>query len=205
MVAHPLLMQLCEAVLGKQKLCLTPEQLQSANSRLALKQLEPASSRTGSPTLSECRFPWQMHLAVTIPKKAGGVAQQLHRDGDLSLLDLWRVAGIDHAVSCIWALDGAFTEARGTTRVVLGSHDWPASREVLPADSIPAVMSQGSVLVYTGRTVHGAGHNTTDAARVAISVAYNAAALKQEENQYVSIPPAVAETLPDELQGLLGY
>ena len=42
--------------------------------------------------------------AQTIPKD-DGPAQQLHRDGDLSLLNLAGLTGGDHAISTIWALD----------------------------------------------------------------------------------------------------
>ena len=35
---------------------------------------------------------------------------------------------LDHAVSVIWALDGDFTDARGTTRIVLGSRHWERGR-----------------------------------------------------------------------------
>ena len=35
---------------------------------------------------------------------------------------------LDHAVSVIWALDGDFTNARGTTRIVLGSRHWERGR-----------------------------------------------------------------------------
>uniref|UniRef100_A0A7S4KCF3 Uncharacterized protein n=1 Tax=Odontella aurita TaxID=265563 RepID=A0A7S4KCF3_9STRA len=56
------------------------------------------------------RFPWRMHVCLTIPKRPGSPRQELHRDGDLSLLDVGGLAGVDHAISCIWALDGDFTE-----------------------------------------------------------------------------------------------
>ena len=41
--------------------------------------------------------------------------------------------------------------------------------------------------------------------RVALNVAYNSAALKQEENQFTAVPPSIADTLPRELRHLLGY
>ena len=149
-------------------------------------------------------MPWQIHLALTIPKQAGSEAQQLHRDGELSLLNIpGLTGGGEHAISVIWALDGDFTEERGTTRVVLGSHDWPLSRGSSPKDSVPALMKQGSAFIYTGRTIHGAGHNATASPRVALNVAYNSACLKQEENLYVAIPADVKSGLPEMLQQLV--
>ena len=118
------------------------------------------------------RVPYQIHLNLTIPKQAGGPRQQLHRDGDLSLIDMPGLCGVDHAISCIWAIDGDFTEERGTTRVVLGSHEWPPARIPLQEESIPAEMVRGSVFLYTGRTLHGAGHNRTDSPRIAFNVAF---------------------------------
>ena len=165
-------------------------------------------------------------------------AQELHRDGDLSLLDLAHVAGVDHAVSVIWALDAPFTDDRGATRVCPGSHEWPshlgpapalpatrtarclgggattstvpslaaaAAAAAAPLPSAGAVMARGSALVYIGRTVHGAGHNRTEAPRVAFNVAYNSACLKQEENMYTACPPDVAATFPAALRELIGY
>ena len=44
----------------------------------------------------------------------------------------------EHAVSTIWALDGDFTEERGATRAVPGSHVWPRAREAQPEESVPA-------------------------------------------------------------------
>lgn len=126
----------------------------------------PTAAATAAATAT-ARFPWQIHVALTIPKQPGGKAQELHRDGDLSLLDIGR-RGYEHAVSTIWALDGDFTEERGATRAVPGSHTWPRAREALPGESVPAVMSRGSVLIYTGRTVHGAGRNSTAAPRIAL-------------------------------------
>jgi len=153
----------------------------------------------------ERSFPYQIQLCVTIPKQPGSTPQQLHRDGDLSLLDFAALSKIDHATSVIWSLDDDFTEERGSTRVVLGSHLWPPARQVLPEESIPVVMKRGSALFYTGRTLHGAGHNVTSTPRIAMNTAYNLSCLKQEENQYVAVPPSIADGLPKMMQKLIGY
>eukprot|EP00615_Pteridomonas_danica_P011479 CAMPEP_0114328214 /NCGR_PEP_ID=MMETSP0101-20121206/260_1 /TAXON_ID=38822 ORGANISM="Pteridomonas danica, Strain PT" /NCGR_SAMPLE_ID=MMETSP0101 /ASSEMBLY_ACC=CAM_ASM_000211 /LENGTH=150 /DNA_ID=CAMNT_0001457467 /DNA_START=895 /DNA_END=1347 /DNA_ORIENTATION=- len=144
---------------------------------------------------------WQLQLAVTLPKQSGGLAQELHRDGDLSLLDLPHLCGVDHAVSAIWALDEDFTEARGATRICPGSHLWPRDRQ--SDQSVPAVMEQGSAIIYTGRTVHGAGHNTSDKPRIAFATAYNSAYLKQEENMEVANPDAILQQFPQLLQDMV--
>ena len=195
MAAHSLVVAICEAVLGRQILRMDES---------ALASVTPEHANSAIP-----RIPWQIQLALTIPKQAGGLSQQLHRDGDLSLLALADLANCDHAISVIWALDGDFTEARGATRVCPGSHNWNRDSSTWPADEMvdapSAVMPRGSAIIYTGRTVHGAGHNQTDSPRVAFNVAYNSACLKQEENMYVATPPVIAAALPQQLKELIGY
>eukprot|EP00729_Bicosta_minor_P009399 gene9399-27967_t len=154
---QPQLVEVIEALLGKQVLLMSHDELADAHAEHHNSVTIPASSSAAS----------TIHVALTIPKQPGGKAQELHRDGDLSLLDIGR-RGYEHAVSTIWALDGDFTEERGATRAVPGSHTWPRAREALPGESVPAVMSRGSVLIYTGRTVHGAGRNSTAAPRIAL-------------------------------------
>ena len=66
-------------------------------------------------------------------------------------------------------------------------------------------MKAGSVLVYSGSVIHAGGENRTDADRVGINITYCLGWLRQEENQYLSCPPAIARTLEPELQALLGY
>lgn len=90
-----------------------------------------------------------------------------------------------------------------------GSHNWNRDASTWPADEMvdapSAVMPRGSAIIYTGRTVHGAGHNQTDSPRNAFNVAYNCACLKQEENMYVATPPVIAAALPQQLKELIGY
>ena len=66
-------------------------------------------------------------------------------------------------------------------------------------------MPPGSIVLYTGRTVHGGGANKSDAARVGINVDYALGWLRQEENQYLSVPLEVARDLPENIQRLMGY
>jgi ectoine hydroxylase-related dioxygenase (phytanoyl-CoA dioxygenase family) len=74
-----------------------------------------------------------------------------------------------------------------------------------PADTQPAVMSRGSVVLYLGSTVHGGGANLSEQSRTGINVDYSLGWLRQEENQYLSVPRDVAARLPEEVQRLMGY
>jgi ectoine hydroxylase-related dioxygenase (phytanoyl-CoA dioxygenase family) len=104
----------------------------------------------------------------------------------------------------IWALTD-FTEANGATRVIPGSQHWPDSFEHRVHDTVPAEMTAGSCLFYTGKVYHGGGANTTDTVRIAGNITYCVGWLRQEENQYLSVPREVAETLDDDLLRLMGY
>ena len=66
-------------------------------------------------------------------------------------------------------------------------------------------MTKGSVLLYTGAVYHGGGANRSDATRVGINITYNVSWLRQEENQYLSVPLEIARTLPVDLLRLMGY
>src|SRR5262249_57620210 len=73
------------------------------------------------------------------------------------------------------------------------------------ADTLPAEMAKGSVLFYTGSLRHGAGANRSDATRYGVNITYNCSWLRQEENQYLSVPLEIARTLPVDLLRLIGY
>ena len=74
---------------------------------------------------------------------------------------------IEAETNAIWALDD-FTDTNGATLIAPGSHLWPAGRRATMDEMIPAVMPAGSVLVYSGRLWHAAGHNRSDATRRAL-------------------------------------
>ena len=98
-----------------------------------------------------------------------------------------------------------FTEENGATRVVLGSNHAADRLSFGIDDTEPAVMGRGSVLLYSGSVYHGGGANRSAETRLGLNITYNVAWLRQEENQYLSCPREVAETLPTELLRLMGY
>lgn len=149
--------------------------------------------------------PWcarvQLHLSQIIRLKPGQPAQSIHRDR-------WAwgtyLSGVEPQFNTIWALTD-FTEENGATHVVPGSTRWPDQRRPQPQEVVQAVMSRGSVLLYTGSVFHGGGANRSSSDRVGANLTYALGWLRQEENQYLSCPPEIARTLTPELQDLLGY
>jgi ectoine hydroxylase-related dioxygenase (phytanoyl-CoA dioxygenase family) len=131
----------------------------------------------------------------------GETAQGLHRDGHLYPF-------VDPApptiLGTIWAVTD-YTPENGATRVVPGSHLWPEEREPRPDEVVPAAMPAGSVLLYASGTLHSAGANVSNTVRTGCAIHYNLGWLRQEENQYLTLPPEVAKGLPERLQRLIGY
>ena len=99
------------------------------------------------------------------------------------------------------------TEANGATRVVPFSHREPDRDELFdPSRSVPAEMTAGSVLLFSGKTIHGGGANrTTDEWRWALHVSYLLGWLRPEEAHAFSVPPTVAAHLPRRAKELLGF
>ncbi len=146
---------------------------------------------------------YQLHLTQVIAIGPDSPGQSIHRDQ--WAFDFFEFPS-DYHVQCntIWAMTD-FTEANGATRLMPGSQDLPNSFEHTIAETVPAEMSKGSCLLYTGKVYHGGGANTSDETRVGLNITYDVGWLRQEENQYLSVPREIAETLPDELLRLMGY
>lgn len=154
-------------------------------------------------TLWPKKTTFQLHLTQSIAIGPGGAAQQLHRDH--WCFDFFPFPrDVDVEVSTIWALTD-FTEETGATRVVPDSHRTPDDVRYTPADSLPAEMPRGSVVLYLGSTVHGGGANLSDETRIGINVDYVLGWLRQEENQYLTYSLDEVRTMPERVQRLLGY
>jgi hypothetical protein len=105
----------------------------------------------------------------------------------------------------MWAVTD-FTADNGATRVIPGSHLWPAGRRPTPDDPVECLeMPQGSFAVWLGATFHGAGANRTDAVRVGAQMGFNCGFLRPHETQLLLVPPLVARDLPLNVQEVLGY
>ena len=146
---------------------------------------------------------FQLHLTQVIAIGPGETAQPIHRDQ--WAFDFFPFPkGYEVQCNTIWAMTD-FTEENGATRVIPGSNHFDDKLRLTEDDTEPAEMSRGSVLFYTGSLYHGGGANRSDAVRVGVNITYNMSWLRQEENQYLSVPLEVARELPVELLRLMGY
>jgi ectoine hydroxylase-related dioxygenase (phytanoyl-CoA dioxygenase family) len=144
---------------------------------------------------------YRIGSSTAIEIHPGEAAQVLHRDDEFYPI---RIPGVEFQISAMWALDD-FTAENGATRIVPGSHDLRAVDGIEESDVEQAAMPRGSVLFYLGSTIHGGGANTTDAPRTGLITTYSLGWLRQEENQYLTVPREVADSYPDPIRRLMGY
>lgn len=164
------------------------------------------------------------HIRVEPPVKgdAPAPAQILHRDERLWAVSEWpwMPTGSERpelGVSVMWALTD-FGEANGATRIVPGSHRWlrdgtdvgglGRSQDEARAQSVAASMPQGSVLLWSGGTVHGAGAHAPrcddSSVRSGLLFIYNLGWLRSEQNFHHSIPRDVLVSFDVILRELIG-
>ena len=146
---------------------------------------------------------FQLHLTQVISIEPGQDAQYVHRDQ--WAFDFFSFpAGYEVTCNTIWAMTD-FTAENGGTRLIPGSHRYDDKLSFTDADTEPAEMRKGSVLLYTGALYHGGGPNRSAGVRNGVNITYCVGWLRQEENQYLSVPPDVARELPDDLLRMMGY
>jgi ectoine hydroxylase-related dioxygenase (phytanoyl-CoA dioxygenase family) len=137
----------------------------------------------------------------------GEKGQMLHRDIGLWPLFMDGAKNAPEAMVSILLALSDFTEEVGATRVVPGSHLWnDFRREADPKDTVPAVMPAGSALLYLGKTVHGAGANTTtNAWRRGLHMSFVLGWLTPEEASPLGVPWEIARGFSYRVQRMLGY
>jgi len=131
----------------------------------------------------------------------GETAQPLHRDTGFYPI---QNPAPPLLLSTMWAISD-FTANNGATCLIPGSRHWEDAREPTAAEIAVAEMPAGSVLLYIGNTLHGGGANRSDDPRFGLALHYALGWLRQEENQYLAVPPDEARALPQQIQELLGY
>lgn len=143
----------------------------------------------------------QLNLTQAIGIGPGEPAQHPHRDDDFFPFPH---AGAELMINALWTID-PFTAANGATCIAPGSHRWDRKRAATPDQFIPAEAPPGAVTLWLGATLHGGGPNTTEAIRRGVVMSYSAGWLAPAEKLLLSISPALARTLPERLQRLIGY
>lgn len=127
--------------------------------------------------------------------------QVLHRDDDFYPI---RIPDVEFQIGAMWAFDD-FTTQNGATRIAPGSQGVGEIANIQGADVVQATMPKGSVLLYFGSTVHGGGANKSDTPRTGLINTYSLGWLRQEENQYLTIPREIADSYPEPIRRLMGY
>jgi ectoine hydroxylase-related dioxygenase (phytanoyl-CoA dioxygenase family) len=142
-------------------------------------------------------------VAEYMERRPGQPRQSLHRD-----TDAWTHLPLGEnpvAVTLMCAMSD-FTVHNGATWVVLDSHRNPAGTVPDWDDAVQATMSKGDALVFRSDVFHAGGANETAAdLRQIFSLGYQVGWLRTVENSTLSVPPAMAATLPEGVQELLGY
>jgi hypothetical protein len=146
---------------------------------------------------------FRLHLTQVIAIGPGEPGQAIHRDQ--WAFDFFPFPkGYEAQCNTIWAMTD-FTAENGATRVLPGSHLFEDKLKLGHERCEIAEMPAGSVFVYTGSVYHGGGENRSGETRYGLNLTYARSWLRQEENQYLSVPFEVARELPDDLLRLIGY
>ena len=147
---------------------------------------------------------FQLMLTQVISIEPGESDQALHRDQNA--FDFYPFPD-DYHVQCntLWAMTD-YTAEMGATRLVPGSQIGNKKpTDYADDECVQAEMTRGSVLLYSGKIVHSGAANRSAQVRRAINVNYCVGWVRQEENQFLSVPTEVARTLDDDLLKLIGY
>ena len=213
--------QICEILLLNERVLevadriLLPEKPLAASSK-RLGRVKPAfvSSDDGCAQLVSVVAPpeegpychhYRVGASASLQARGGGAVQVLHRE--MAIYEPFVEHGPgsrDLIFNVMWA-GTDFTAENGATRVVPGSHRWPAERLANESEVAQAVMSQGSVLFWHCRALHGLAASTSAARRTGIFHSFVVNWLAQEENQYVAFPPEDAARLSQRARQLVGY
>ncbi len=145
----------------------------------------------------------QVGMTQAIQIGPGQGEQPLHRDDTVFS---WRHPTFAREARLqIMVAASDFTAENGGTLVIPGSHKWDDERQPSRAEAISTEMTAGSALIWVGSLYHAGGQNKTETARLGVTMSIDLGNLRQEENQYLSLPIEKVRSLPSEVQQLLGW
>lgn len=153
--------------------------------------------------VSDCMW---LSATQAIEIHPGEKAQPLHRDMyNYPIFVPFGPTGPEVMCNMLVALCDV-TEEIGATRVIPGSHKWEFSEPYTPEMTIPATMKAGSVVLISGKLVHGGGANVTqDQKRRVVSIVYNIGPLVPEDAHPFTVPMEAVRQMSPRLQGMLGF
>jgi len=133
--------------------------------------------------------------------RPGGEPMYLHTDQ--GYVDFWTELPL--VANIAWMLDD-FSEENGGTRLAPGSHRSREWRKELRRPTVAAAGPAGSALVFDGRLIHGTGANrTADQQRHAILTYYCRPFMRQQENFFLGLDPALRSPENEPLLRRLGF
>src|ERR1700731_4235777 len=97
---------------------------------------------------------YQVHATAALKIGPGAREQVLHREEDP--YQFFKVPRPRMILASMWAITD-FTEANGRPKYVPGTHLWPADPIARSDEVVAPAMPAGSVLLWMGGTLHGAG------------------------------------------------
>lgn len=131
----------------------------------------------------------------------GEAAQPLHYDDGFYPVPRPRKP---FGAATVWAIDD-FSEENGATVLVPESHSLGPEIITDRSQTIPAVMSAGSVLFFLGTTWHGGGANRSSSARLATTCQYCEPWLRPQENFFLELSQETLANIPEQLLSMVGY
>ena len=147
---------------------------------------------------------FQLHLTQIIAIGAGEPMQMIHRDQ--WAYDFFPFPkGYEVQCNTIWAMTD-FTAENGATRVIPGQQPLRRPARVRRGRHASRRRWRRARCSSTpAASITAAGANRSADTRYGINITYNSSWLRQEENQYLSVPLEIARTLPVDLLRLIGY
>ncbi|CAI0644301.1 unnamed protein product [Colletotrichum noveboracense] len=156
-----------------------------------------------------------VHSCTAMRIGPGGKAQPLHRDDYISHnhhqeIEAWddeRDKNRETAVG-LFVAGSKVTKENGGTQFIPRSHLWGTDRHLPPRvdECIYAEMDKGDAFIMLASAYHAGGHNTTQNEKRLVFATFSIRGyLRQEENQYLSVPQDIAKNYDRPIQEYMGY